>query len=38
VNGNLVKVVPIGAVCHDPTYDKAACAEVKANWNDVQTQ
>lgn len=38
VSGNLVKVVPIGAVCHDPTYDEAACAEVKASWNNVQTQ
>jgi len=38
VNGRLVKVVPIGAVCHDPTYDEVACEELKANWDSVATQ
>lgn len=38
VKGALVKVTPIGAVCHDPTYDEAACAELKKNWDDVKIQ
>jgi hypothetical protein len=38
VGGRLVKVVPIGAVCHDPTYDEAKCTALKANWGDVKTQ
>ncbi|KAH8178865.1 hypothetical protein LIA77_00384 [Sarocladium implicatum] len=38
VGGSLVKVTPIGAVCHDPTYDEAACAELRSNWDDVKTQ
>ena len=38
VGGKLVKVVPIGAVCHDPTYDEAACTALKANWDEVETQ
>jgi hypothetical protein len=38
VKGRLVKVVPLGAVCHDPTYDEAACAALKASWNDVNIQ
>lgn len=25
VNGQLSRVLPLGAVCHDPTYDKEAC-------------
>lgn len=38
VQGCLTKVTPIGAVCHDPTYDEVACAELQASWNDVKTQ
>lgn len=38
VSGRLVKVVPIGAVCHDPTYDEAKCTALKANWDDVKIQ
>jgi hypothetical protein len=38
VQGRLVKVVPIGSVCHDPTYDEAACADLRARWDDVSTQ
>ncbi|KAI0602396.1 FAD binding domain-containing protein [Biscogniauxia sp. FL1348] len=37
VGGRLVKVEPIGAVCHDPTYDSIKCAELQANWDDVKT-
>ncbi|CRK20450.1 hypothetical protein BN1708_012861 [Verticillium longisporum] len=35
VGGHLIKVEPIGAVCHDPTYDEAACEELRASWDDV---
>jgi hypothetical protein len=38
VGGRLVKVVPIGAFCHDPTYDETACTTLKANWDEVETQ
>lgn len=38
VSGRLVKVVPIGSVCHDPDYDEAKCTELKANWDEVETQ
>jgi hypothetical protein len=38
VGGTLVKVTPIGAVCHDPTYDQLACESLRANWDDVATQ
>ncbi|KAH8688636.1 oxidoreductase [Talaromyces proteolyticus] len=30
VNGRLVSVRPIGYVCHEPAYDKAACEHVEA--------
>ncbi|KAI1506380.1 FAD binding domain-containing protein [Biscogniauxia marginata] len=36
VSGRLVKVGPIGAVCHDPTYDRVKCADLKAKWDDVR--
>lgn len=29
VQGNLVAVRPVGNVCHDPTYDREACAKTK---------
>lgn len=38
VGGHLIKVEPIGAVCHDPTYDEAACEELRASWDDVAVQ
>ena len=34
INGNLFAIRPIAAVCHDPTYDAAACAAVQANTHD----
>ncbi|KAM5346286.1 hypothetical protein ACJ41O_009291 [Fusarium nematophilum] len=34
VNGQLIKTLPIGHVCHDPTFDSAKCDEVKAKWDD----
>jgi len=37
VGGKLVATVPIGSVCHDPTYDEAACAALRASWTLPQT-
>lgn len=33
VGGRLVATVPIGTPCHEPNYDAAACAALKASWN-----
>lgn len=30
--GRLVATVPIGSVCHDPTYDEKACAQLKSEY------
>lgn len=38
VNGQLVEVVPIGAVCHDPHYDAVECQKLRDNWDDVSIQ
>lgn len=38
VNGKLVKTVPIGTPCHDPTYDETACNALKAKWTSPLTQ
>ncbi|KAL0574023.1 hypothetical protein V5O48_007926 [Marasmius crinis-equi] len=32
VDGRLIKTVPIGSPCHDPTFDEAQCNTVKENW------
>ena len=32
VKGNLVATVPIGSPCHDPTFNQAACDQLKADW------
>ncbi len=32
VEGRLIQTTPIGSVCHDPTYNESACADLKANW------
>ncbi|KKA27659.1 hypothetical protein TD95_001252 [Thielaviopsis punctulata] len=32
VGGRLVKTLPLGAVCHDPHYDEAACQDLRDNW------
>ncbi|RDW61691.1 putative isoamyl alcohol oxidase [Aspergillus mulundensis] len=37
VGGRLIATTPIGAVCHDPTYDEAACARLQEDWNLPQT-
>ncbi|KAF2187938.1 FAD/FMN-containing dehydrogenase [Zopfia rhizophila CBS 207.26] len=33
VDGRLIGTVPVGAVCHDPTYDGAACELLKQTWS-----
>ncbi|KOC15886.1 putative FAD/FMN-containing isoamyl alcohol oxidase MreA-like, partial [Aspergillus flavus AF70] len=32
INGNLVAVQPIAAVCHEGDWDSSACKEVMASW------
>ncbi|TPX64852.1 hypothetical protein SpCBS45565_g05573 [Spizellomyces sp. 'palustris'] len=32
INGALIKLLPPGAVCHDPYYDQEACSVAKAQW------
>lgn len=38
VNGRLVATVPIGQVCHNPTYDAAKCAALQQTWTQPTTQ
>ena len=38
VSGKLIKTVPIGSPCHDPTYDASACDALKAKWTSPLTQ
>lgn len=38
VQGRLIATVPIGHVCHDPTYDAAACAALQETWAQPMTQ
>ncbi|KAF9262471.1 FAD-binding domain-containing protein [Marasmius fiardii PR-910] len=33
VDGRLIKTVPIGSPCHDPTYDEEKCKIVRENWH-----
>jgi hypothetical protein len=33
VSGRLISTVPLGAPCHDPTYNAAACAAFQAGYN-----
>ena len=32
VGGRLVATVPLGSVCHEPTYDEGACATLRNGW------
>lgn len=32
VSGRLVATVPLGAPCHDPTYDEELCASLQEQW------
>lgn len=38
VGGQLVATVPIGSVCHEPTYDAGACAALRQSWTLPTTQ
>ena len=38
LGGRLIKTVPIGSPCHDPTYDAAACQALQDNWTHPQPQ
>ncbi|KAF5361379.1 hypothetical protein D9758_006192 [Tetrapyrgos nigripes] len=33
IDGRLIKTVPIGSPCHDPTYDEAECNLIRENWH-----
>jgi FAD/FMN-containing dehydrogenase len=34
IQGNLITVRPIAAVCHEPEFDEAACKTIKEDWTD----
>ncbi|KAF5021891.1 hypothetical protein F66182_6082 [Fusarium sp. NRRL 66182] len=36
VNGRLIKTVPLGSPCHDPTYDAEACAYLQSQWQQTE--
>lgn len=38
VNGGLIATVPMGSVCHDPTYDEAKCKELTEHWGLAQLE
>lgn len=38
VGGKLIATVPIGSVCHDPTYNETACTALRDAWVLPQTQ
>jgi len=38
VGGRLIATVPLGQVCHDPSYNASVCNYVKAQWNDAAIQ
>ncbi|KAF7950063.1 hypothetical protein EAE96_007364 [Botrytis aclada] len=33
VGGRLIKTIPLGSPCHDPTYDGNACAYLQDSWD-----
>ncbi|THU98257.1 FAD binding domain protein [Dendrothele bispora CBS 962.96] len=33
VDGRLVKTIPLGSPCHDPTFDQEQCDIIQSNWN-----
>ena len=38
VQGRLIATVPLGAPCHDPTYNATECSHLKEEWpfNEIQ--
>ncbi|KAJ6463868.1 hypothetical protein DFH09DRAFT_1226669 [Mycena vulgaris] len=33
VDGRLIKTIPIGSPCHDPTYNEEQCNTIRQNWH-----
>lgn len=33
VGGRLIKTVPLGSACHDPTYDEKECKRIQDAWD-----
>jgi hypothetical protein len=33
VDGNLIKVTPIGLPCFNPSFDATECKKIQDNWN-----
>ncbi|KAL0064421.1 hypothetical protein AAF712_008585 [Marasmius tenuissimus] len=33
IDGRLIKTIPIGSPCHDPTYNEAECKYVRDHWH-----
>ncbi|KAL0064420.1 hypothetical protein AAF712_008584 [Marasmius tenuissimus] len=33
IDGRLIKTVPIGSPCHDPTYNEAECKHIRDHWH-----
>ncbi|KAL0574411.1 hypothetical protein V5O48_007551 [Marasmius crinis-equi] len=33
IDGRLIKTIPIGSPCHDPTFDEEECNKVRSNWH-----
>lgn len=38
VGGRLIRTIPLGSPCHNPTYDEVSCANIQQNWDIPQTQ
>ncbi|KAJ7642523.1 hypothetical protein B0H17DRAFT_882855, partial [Mycena rosella] len=33
IDGRLIKTIPIGSPCHDPTYNEGQCNTIRQNWH-----
>ncbi|KAF7333170.1 Fad binding domain protein [Mycena venus] len=33
IDGRLIKAIPIGSPCHDPTYDEEQCNTIRQDWH-----
>lgn len=38
IHGRLIKTVPIGSPCHNPTYDEEKCAYIQTHWHRPELQ
>ncbi|KAJ7268345.1 putative isoamyl alcohol oxidase [Mycena rebaudengoi] len=34
IGGRLIKTIPIGSPCHDPTFDQGRCNTIRQNWHE----